>query len=220
MVRRQVILSDADRERLSRAIKTGEARSSAELVLVVADACSGYGIFALLWPALAALLVGGILALAATQLSAPRVFLAEAGVFAVLAAALQWPPALLRLVPHRVRRAHAQQVAEHQFVLRVRGRTPAGTGLLLMVALAERQVFVLPDTGISAVINAASWHTIVDGLVAAIRAGPPAEAIAGAVAEILTLLEQHFPPIAGSGGALPDEVIELSVGSHIDVAGT
>ncbi len=214
-----MMLSDADRERLSRTIKDGEARSSAELVLVVADACGGYGIFALLWPALAALLVGGTLVLAAPQLSAPRVLLAEAGVFAFLAAVLQWPRALLRLVPHRVRRAHAQQVAEYQFALRVQGRTPGRTGVLLLVALAERQVFILPYTGISAGIDAAAWHGIVDRLVVAIRAGPPAEAITGAVAEILALLEHHFPPIAGSGGALPDEIIELPVGSPIDVAG-
>ena len=211
-----MILSDADRERLRQAIKDGEARSSAELVLVVVDACGGYGIFALLWPALAALLVGGIVALAAHQLSAPRVFLAEAGAFAVLAAALQWPPALLRLVPHRVRRAHVQQVAEHQFALRVHGRTPASTGLLLMVALAERQVFVLPDTGISAVIDAAAWHGVVDRLVAEMGAGPRAGAISGAIAQIVALLERHFPPTGEAGGALSDEVVELSAGSGID----
>jgi len=215
-----MMLSDTDRERLSRAIKDGEARSSAELVLVVADACGGYGLFALLWPALAALVVGGIMALAAPQLpswnSAPRLFLAEAGVFAVLAAALQWSRALLRLVPRHVRRAHAQQVAEHQFALRVQGRTAASTGVLLLVALAERQVFVLPDTGISCVIDAAAWHGVVDRLVADMGAGPPAEAISGAIAQTVALLERHFPPTGEARGALSDEVIELSAGSRID----
>ncbi len=211
-----MILSDADRERLSRTIKDGEARSSAELVLVIADACGGYALFALLWPALAALLAGGILALAAPQLTAPRAFLAEAGLFVFLAAILQWKPALLRVIPHRVRRAHAQQVAEHQFALRVQGRTRTRTGILLLVARAERQVFILPDTGISAVIDAAAWRSVVDRLVGAIGAGPPAEAIAGAIAQIVALLAQHFPPNAEAGGALSDEVVELSAGSGID----
>jgi putative membrane protein len=209
-------LSDADRERLRQAIKDGEARSSAELVLVVADSCGGYGLFALLWPALAALLLGGILAVTASHLTAPRMFLAEAGIFVVLVAVLQWPPALLRLVPRHVRRAHAQQIAEHQFALRVHDRTKSRTGLLLLVALAERQVFVLPDAGISAAIQAASWRGVVDRLVTAIRAGPPAEAIAGAVGEIMQLLELHFPPIAGSPGALSGDVIELPAGSRGD----
>jgi len=57
-------LSQADRERLSDAIKQGERRTSAELVLVIADQCGGYGLFAFLWPALAALLLGGIAGLA------------------------------------------------------------------------------------------------------------------------------------------------------------
>ena len=212
-------LSDSDRERLHQAIKDGEAHSSAELVLVVADSCGGYGLFALLWPALAALLLGGILALAVPQLMAPRLFLAQAGIFVVLSAVLQWPAALLRVVPQHVRRAHAQQIAEHQFALRVHDRTQRRTGILLLVALAERQVFALPDAGITAVIDEASWHGVVDRLVAAIRSGPPADAIASAVGEIMQLLERHFPPIAGSQGTLPDDVIELPVGSRGDFAG-
>ena len=208
MVMRSLKLSDAYRERLRRLIEEGESRSAAELVLVVADACGGYGLFALLWPALAALLAGGVLALTMPQLGAARLFLAEAALFVVLVAILQWPAALLHLVPRQVRRAHAQQIAEHQFALRVHGRTPKRTGVLLLVALAERQVFVLPDDGISAVIEPSSWSSIVDRLVAALRAGPATEAIAGALAEIMQLLERHFPPVAGSRDALP-EIIEL-----------
>ena len=217
MVTRSLKLSDADRARLRRLIEEGEIRSSAELVLIVADACGGYGLFALLWPALAALLAGGVLALTMPQLGAARLFLAEATVFVVLVAILQWPPALLRLVPQQVRRAHAQQIAEHQFALRVHGRTPKRTGVLLLVALAERQVFVLPDDGISAVIEPSSWSSIVDRLVAALRAGPATEAIAAALAEIMQLLERHFPPVAGSGDALP-EIIELPASSRVDIA--
>jgi uncharacterized membrane protein len=123
----------------------------------------------------------------------------------------------LRVVPQQVRRAHAQQITEHQFALRLHDRTQRRTGLLLLVALAER--FVLPDAGITAAIDEASWRGVVDRLVAAIRSDPPADAIAGAVGEIMQLLERHFPPIAGSQGALPDDVIELPVGSHGDFVG-
>ena len=206
-------LSAADRERLSRAIKDGEARSSAELVLVVADSCGGYGVFILLWPALAALLLGGVLALTVPHLTAPRLFLAEAVVFVIFAAGLQWPRALLWLVPPRVRQAHAQQIAEHQFAVRVDDRTPMRTGVLLFVALAERQVFVLPDSGITAVIPVTSWNRIIDRLVSEIRVRPTADAIGSAVSEILGLLEQHFPAMSGPQNALPNEVIELPTGS-------
>src|ERR1051326_1650364 len=105
-------LSQADRERLSDAIKEGERRTSAELVLVIADQCGGYGLFAFLWPALAALLLVGIAGLAIPQLSGPRLFLIEGGIFVLLAPLLQWPPILLRSVPPQVRRAHAQQRSE------------------------------------------------------------------------------------------------------------
>ncbi len=229
MVRPPGRLSVADRECLAQAIKTGEARSSAELVLVIADSCGFYGVFGLLWPALAALLAGAVLALGAPQLAASRLFLAEAGIFAVLAALLQWPAALMRLVPPQVRRAHARHVAAHQFELRVEGRTPARTGVMLFLAMAERQVIILADSGVSAVIDGEAWRDIVDRLGAARRTGPPVDALAAAIGEILALLERHFPrdiDVRGTdgteargtdaGGALPDEIVELSAGSQSD----
>ena len=203
----------ADRERLALAIKEGETRSSAELVLVVADSCGSYGVFAFLWPALSALLIGGVVAVVLPQFAAPRLFLIEAGLFALLAVALQWRPALLRLVPQQIRPAQAQQVAAHQFALRVEGRTPNRTGLLLFLALAERQVFILPDTGVSVVIERTAWIGIVERLVAATRKGPPVEALAGAVGQVLGVLEEHFPKRENGSTSLSDEVVELSAGS-------
>jgi len=211
-------LSQADRERLSDAIKEGERRTSAELVLVIADQCGGYGLFAFLWPALAALLLGGIAGLAIPQLSAPRLFLIEGGIFVLLALLLHWPPILLRSVPPQVRRAHAQQLAAHQFALRVEGRTQTRRGVLLFVAPTERQVFILPDSGVAAVIDATAWRAILDRLVAGRPARFPVEALVGAVADILALLERHFPRDGASASALPDDIIELPRGSETGVA--
>jgi putative membrane protein len=219
MVGRHVKLADADRTRLRQAIKAGEARSSAELVLVVADSCGGYSLFAVLWPALAALAVGGVAAFAFPQITGPRLFLTEAGVFILLVVVLQWSPALLRVVPHHYRRAHAQQTAEHQFALRVQERTQGRTGVLLLVALAERQVFILPDTGISTVIEATVWQGVIDRLIAAIRTGPPVEAMIDAIERIVVLLEQHFPPSASSRNTVCDDVVELAPGSATEATG-
>jgi putative membrane protein len=209
-------LSEPDRDRLQQLIAAGEARTSAELVLVVADCCGGYRLFALLWPALAALVIGGLLAAALPHLAGARVFLAESGVFIAVAAGLQWQPGLLRVVPAHVRRAHAQQIAEHQFALRVAGRTPARTGVLLFVALAERQVFVLPDAGIAAVVPVSIWQEVVERLVRETRSRPPAQAIAVAVEEILGALEQRFPATGQPRNVLPDQVVELGDARVVD----
>src|ERR1051325_10257063 len=191
MVGRHTKLSDADRQRLSRLIKDGETRTAAELVLVTAEACGRYGVFAFLWPALAALVAGGVAALLFPGLAATRLFLLEAAVFVVLAGLLQWPRVLLRAVPRTVRGAHAHPLSSNQFAIRVEGRTPRRTGVLLFLALAEREVFILPDSGVSAIVDAGAWRAVIDRLAAATRGGPPAEALAAAITEILAVLERQ-----------------------------
>ena len=92
-------------------------------------------------------------------------------------------------------------------------RTMAQVHALLFVAPTERQVFILPDSGVAAVIDATAWRAIIDRLVAGRPARFPVEALAGAVADILALLECHFPRDEVSTSALPDDVIELPRGS-------
>jgi putative membrane protein len=201
-------LSAQDRERLTALIAAGEARTRADLVLVVAESCGGYAPFALLWPALAALAAGAVAALAMPDLSIARALMLEGAVFLAVAAVLQWRPALMATVPRRVRRGHARVLADQQFALRVAGRTRGATGMLLMVALAEREVFIFPDAGIAAVIAEAEWQGVLGRLVAAMRTAPAA-AISGAIGEIVDLLAARFPRERAGTGELPDEVIEL-----------
>jgi uncharacterized membrane protein len=202
-------LSQADRERLAHIIGEGETRTAAELVVVVADSCGRYGLFGFLWPALSALVVGGVAALVFPALPAPRLFVIEAAIFLVLAGLLGWNRLLLRVVPPSVRRAHAEHIADHQFALRVQGRTPRQLGVLLFAALAERQVFILPDSGVSGVIDPGAWRAIVDRLVLATKTGPAADALGTAIAETLAVLANRFPQDDDSAGALPNEVIEV-----------
>ena len=202
-------LSQADRDRLARIIGEGETRTAAELVVVIADSCGRYGVFGFLWPALSALVVGGVVAFIFPACPATRLFVIEALIFLALAGLLRWNRLLLRVVPAAVRRAHAQQIAEHQFAMRVQGRTPSETGVLLFVALAERQVFILPDSGVFPVVDPGAWRSVIDRLVVSTKAGPVTDALATAIAETLAVLSTHFPRDGESPGALPNEVIEV-----------
>jgi uncharacterized membrane protein len=202
-------LSEAERARIREAVAQAEAGTGAQLVVVIAESCGAYGIFGVLWAALAALLAGALAALAIPWLGAPALILVEGVVFVALAAALAWKPLLLRVVPPGVRRAYAREVAEHQFAARVGGRTDGGVGVLLFVALAERQVFILPDSGVAAAIEAARWDAIVARLVARARGGALGTAIAEAVAAAAQLLAPVFPAEMPPENPLPDEVVEL-----------
>lgn len=202
-------LSGEDRDRIRGAVARAEARTGAQLVVVIADSCGSYGVFAALWAALAALLAGAVTVLAAPWLDAARLILVEGIVFVALAAALAWQPLLMRLVPQAVRRAHARLVAEHQFAARVGGRTEGGVGLMLFLALAERQVFILPDAGVAAAIETARWNEIVARLAGTARAGALGPAIVAAVEAMAGLLEPAFPPETPPENPLADNVVEL-----------
>ena len=118
-------------------------------------------------------------------------------------------PAAVAPGPIGLRRAHAEHTAGHQFSIRVQGRTPQKVGVLLFVALAERQVFILPDSGISTVVDPDAWRTIVDRLVLGMRSGPATDAFAATIGEIFAILSMHFPRQDHSAGVLPNEVIEV-----------
>jgi putative membrane protein len=115
----------------------------------------------------------------------------------------------MRLVPQEVRRAHARLVAEQQFAARVGGRTEGDVGLLLFLALAERQVLILPDAGVAAAVEAARWDEIVQRLARAARTGALAAAIVTAIEAMADVLEPAFPAETPSRNPLPDDVVEL-----------
>jgi putative membrane protein len=202
-------LSEAAREQVREAVARAEARTGAQLVVAVADACGSYGIVAALWAALAALGAGALAVLAAPWLDAARLVLVEGLVLVAVAAALAWKPLLMRVVPREVRRTHARLVAEHQFAARVGGRTERGVGLLLFVALAERQAFILPDTGIAAEIGPERWDEIVRRLAETAREGALVEAIVAAVEATASVLAPKFPAETPPRNPLADEVVEL-----------
>jgi putative membrane protein len=209
MVTRASKISQTDRDRLARIIGESETRTAAELVVVIAETCGPYGVFGFLWPALSAFLVGGVVAIICPAWPAARLFVIQALIFLLLAGLLRWNRLLLRVVPPAIRRAHAHHLAEHQFAIQVQGRTSNETGVLLFVALAERQAFILPDRGVFAVVDPSAWQSIIDRLAVATKAGSVTDALAIAIAEIFAVLSTHFPRLYGSAGTLPNEVIEV-----------
>jgi putative membrane protein len=209
MVAARQMLSDADRARVVAAVAAAERRTRAEIVIVTATSCADYAIFAALWSACAGLLAGAVTVLVAPALGATSVILVEAGTIVVAAALLAVPQLRMWVIPDRVRRAHARQTAGHQFALHVAGRTAERIGVLLFLALAERQVLILPDAAISARIGDERWRDIVDHLTDATHRRGLGDAVVAAVDEVASVLEGAFPVGAGDRNEISDALIEL-----------
>jgi putative membrane protein len=204
-----VTLSAAERGRIVAALEEAERRTSAELVIVVAERSGQYAVFALLWAALGALLAGGAAALLSPDMTAEPLFAVEAATLVVLGAILHLAPLRHRLAPASVQRRFAETMARQQFAERVHRKTAARNGVLFFAALAERHVEILVDEGVAARIEAEQWRTIVNDFVAAIRMGTTEEGFLVAIGSAAALLEPHFPCEPGDRNEIADEIVEL-----------
>lgn len=202
------LLSDNDLQQVADAIARVERRTDAELVTVLAARADDYRYIALLWAALVALLVPGIINYYPAWLNAHQLLLAQWLTFVVLGLLLRIPALSMRLVPRSVRRWRAANLARRQFLERRLHHTEGGTGMLIFVAEAERYVEIIVDRGISSRIGDDAWAQIIQDFTAAVRRG---ETLAGFLACIEAcgeLLARHLPA-THQRNELPDRLVVL-----------
>jgi putative membrane protein len=178
--------------RVEAALRAAQARSTGQIVCVLARASSHYEIMPLIWSALIALAAPWPL-LAFTELSAERIFLAQLAIFLVALGILSLPGLRLRLTPAGVRRANAHRAALEQFVLRGVTHCAERNGVLIYVSLAERYARVVADDGAAKAIDQNQWRAVVDTLTGQMKTGATGEALIGAAANCGDLLARHFP---------------------------
>jgi putative membrane protein len=229
------LLEKADHRRIAEAIRVAEAQTDGEIYCVVAGQVATYrwvpfafaGLAALCVPILAALVApaahrwpllgegwtsGNLNALDVDQAVAVALLgqaLLQALVFAAVFA-LALPKAVrVALTPRPIRRIEVQRAAVQQFLARGLQRTSRRTGVLIFVAIAERQAVLLADAGINAKVAQSVWDEAVAGLTAAAGAGRLADGFVAAVAQCGAVLAEHFPPLADPVNEIPDRVVEI-----------
>jgi len=80
-------------------------------------------------------------------------------------------------------------------------------GVLLFISVFERRVFILADKGVNDKVDAACWRGMVDSLTTAIRHGDRGPAVCRTIADIGTVLRQHFPPRPDDRNELDDLIV-------------
>lgn len=192
------VFTDADREAIRAAVAAAEAGTGGEVVPYVIGRCGLYRGARWAAAALAAALAAGISGLAHdlggfwggagmlwVALPVPAAALAGYALTAV------WPGLARRLTPagaldDRVEmRAAAAFLEEEVFATRDR------TGALIFLALFERRVVILGDSGIAERIEPGEWKEMSDRLAAGIRRGRPAAALIEAIESCGQILERH-----------------------------
>ncbi|WP_366939475.1 TPM domain-containing protein [uncultured Methylovirgula sp.] len=199
------MLSADDRTRISGAIRAAEAKTSGEIVCVLAESSSQPGALPILLAAIVALALPWLL-VAYTQFAVERILLVQSLVFLLLAILLLLPPVYIALIPRRARRAAAHRLAAEQFVIRGIARKKDRNGILIFVSLAERYARIMADEGIAARATQAQWQAAIDTLVTHMRQGRIADGFVGAIDACADVLAAHFPAAPARQDELPDRI--------------
>jgi putative membrane protein len=198
-------VSEQDRSRIATAIRAAEAKTSGEIVCVLARTSTDATALPILLAALVALALPWLL-VALTEMSVQRMLVLQVAVFLLLTVLLCLPRVRVALLPRAARRHVAHRAAVEQFTMRGIARKKERTGILIFVSLAERYARIIADEGIAGRVAQSEWQNAVDALVAHMRDGRIADGFIAAIDACGKVLAAHFPHSERSRDDLPDRI--------------
>jgi putative membrane protein len=202
------MISESDKTRVADAIRAAEARTAGEIFCVIARHSSDYRLVPIVWAAAITLLVPLPLVFL-TRWPATVVYLAQLVAFLVAALALSHPKVRFHIVPRRAKHERAHAEAMRQFFAQGLDKTAHRTGVLIFASMAERYAEIVADAGINEKVAPQVWNEAIDALIAAIKAGRPADGFVAAIERCGAVLAAHFPPGALNRDELPDKLLQI-----------
>jgi putative membrane protein len=198
-------ISKEDQDRITKAIRAAEAKTSGEIVCVLAHTSVQAAASPIFIAAVIALVLPWLLT-TFTAMSVVRILSLQVITFLVLVTLLCLPRVRVALMPRRARRAAAFRLAMEQFVSRGLASNKNQSGVLIFVSLTERYARIIVGTGIAARVPQARWQEAVDGLIAHTRNGRIAEGFITAILMCGEELARHFPPTSADRNESPDRI--------------
>jgi putative membrane protein len=208
-------LTAADAQVIEQRVQTLERAIGVEVVTIVAGKCDVYP--ETVWEAFAlgASLTGLVVAVGevvqpdwVTSMAVWSSIVAILGVGALCALASVYVPGFARLFLRDSRATvEAAQFAKTQFLDRELFATPGRNAVLVLVAMLERRVVILPDTGLRDAVIAAEWDGVIARMTAQLRAGAPRDALLAGLDAIGDLLAGKGI-VRGDGTAFADAPVE------------
>jgi putative membrane protein len=201
------MFSEQDRHKIRAAVHAAEKQTRGEIVPMVVPISGRYEAANLLGGLLALLTLACLLLLERVgwglSFSPPVVLLGVLAAYILGRLAGAWPVLLRRLTPDHQMALQVRRRAEAAFYEHGLHKTREGSGILIMISLMERRVQILADRAIDEKVPPATWNSVVQQLVLAIKEGRPAEGMCRAIAQCGALLAEHFPARPGDN---PDEL--------------
>jgi putative membrane protein len=203
------VLNESTAEQIRAAIERAETRTAAEFVVVETRASDTY---AAQRAALALVLLLGVsLALYYSVPSLPSdVLLLLQIPLGVLAWWLAGRPVLLRaFIPRDEASSRVDLRAKQLFMDHGLSETRDHSAVLILVSALERQVEILPDRGVGAVVDTREWRRHVAAITGGIRAGRAADGITEVIERLASELAEALPPRSDDRNELRDAVTHV-----------
>lgn len=217
------MLTEDDHRRIEAAVARAEEGSSGSIFCVLAGEVSSYREVPIAWGAAAALLIPpAVTALAlkpalaaitagdwtAAQASAVQnqvafaltgYAIAQLLLFGIVTLVTSLAPIRRLLTPRFLKRHRVKKAAFHHFAAAHSHLAGSETGILIFVALVERQVEVLADAAIHAKVGDAVWAQVAAAVQQGMKQADPTAGIERAIAICGEALKTHFPQEGGRG---------------------
>lgn len=217
-IKAEKFFTTEEKERIRHAVESAEAATSGEIVTMVVDHSDRY----LEAEVLGGILLSGLVALVvsisahyAAVLShipldmtlwsyVPLVFLLY---FPARSLFVRFPYLKLPFI-NRNRVMHAvRERAVRAFFEKRLYKTRDENGVLFIISLLERKVWVIGDRGIDLKISHVTWNALARDISTGIGEGRACEALCKAIEQCGAKLAEHFPKKADDTNELPDEMI-------------
>jgi putative membrane protein len=203
------MLTEADRTRIAEAVARAESHTSVELRLVLAHRSSHYEAFALIYPAVLALVAGGIAAGLRPHLPAYVLFIGQAAIFIAAFALLHWQALRVALAPPAIRRRAAWRHARLQYASLGLTHPHVRNAALVFCSEAEHYVEILVDEEIAERLQESAWLPVLAEFRRSLADGRIADAFVGAAEACAIVLAPAFPALPGQANGLPDTLEEI-----------
>jgi putative membrane protein len=211
------MLTADDHRRIEAAVAAAEEGSAGDIFCVLAGEVSSYREVPIAWAAAVALLgppavlavglrplmlaitAGGWTAGQASALPGELAFafsgyaIAQVCLFGLVALITSLPPVRRLVTPRFLKRHRVKKAAFHHFAAAHSHAKDSETGVLIFVALVERQVEILADAAIHAKVGDSVWRAAADAVMAGMRQPDPTAGIEKAIAICGAALKAHFP---------------------------
>ena len=203
-----MLLNFEERDRLEELVRDSEAKTDAEILVVLARRSDSY----LYAPSLVAAVVGMLVPFISIYwpfwLDSHELILVQMSVFVCLATFFRIPALQRNLVPKRTKFFRASNLAMRHFLAQGVHTTKDNLGVMIFISEFERYIEIVVDHGVSERISEDVWAKAVNLAIPFLKQNKAFDALSRIIGDVGKILQDEIP-ITEDKQELPNHVIMI-----------